>query len=124
MLENPSNTQQWLNDPDTGPMLIQISRIYHAEKHAPRSTSLSHLAARRSFTGTTYGATGLSAHALGVPNSPFTGGASSYSAGVSSGTIYSQSRQNSSPQASSSRGARSTAPPDRPPPSNSKSPRS
>ena len=41
MLENPGNTQQWLNDPDTGPMLIQISRIYHAEKHAAKVSSAS-----------------------------------------------------------------------------------
>ena len=41
MLENPNNTQQWVNDPDTGPMLIQISRIYHAEKHAPKSSTSS-----------------------------------------------------------------------------------
>ena len=40
MLENPNNTQQWLNDPDTGPMLIQISRIYHAEKQAPHLTTV------------------------------------------------------------------------------------
>lgn len=38
ILENPNSTQQWLSDPDTGPMLIQISRIYHAEKHIPKSS--------------------------------------------------------------------------------------
>ena len=32
ILENPNSTQQWLNDPDTGPMLIQISKIYHTER--------------------------------------------------------------------------------------------
>ena len=32
MLDNPVNTQRWLNDPDTGAILIQISRIYHAER--------------------------------------------------------------------------------------------
>ncbi|XP_013418623.1 ubiquitin-associated domain-containing protein 1 [Lingula anatina] len=34
MLENPASTNHWLNDADTGPMLIQITRIYHAEKHS------------------------------------------------------------------------------------------
>ncbi|KAK2153379.1 hypothetical protein LSH36_299g03002 [Paralvinella palmiformis] len=38
ILENPNSTQQWLSDPDTGPMLIQISRIYHAERHIPKSS--------------------------------------------------------------------------------------
>ena len=33
MLENPNNTQQWLTDQDTGPMLIQISRIYYSERN-------------------------------------------------------------------------------------------
>ncbi len=85
MLENPSNTQQWLSDPDTGPMLIQISRIYHAEKHAPKSTNNTNSqSVREAIANSTYGATGLSAHALGVPNSPYSGpssaGSSSYSA--------------------------------------------
>lgn len=34
MLESPFMTQQWLNDPETGPLLVQISRIYHSEKHS------------------------------------------------------------------------------------------
>lgn len=34
MLDSPLATQQWLTDPDTGPLLVQVSRIYHAEKHA------------------------------------------------------------------------------------------
>ncbi|XP_052673264.1 ubiquitin-associated domain-containing protein 1-like isoform X1 [Crassostrea angulata] len=34
MLDSPLATQQWLSDPDTGPLLVQVSRIYHAEKHA------------------------------------------------------------------------------------------
>lgn len=40
MLDSPwpfNVAQQWTNDPDTGPLLVQISRIYHAEKHADRS---------------------------------------------------------------------------------------
>lgn len=34
MLENPSSTTRWLSDPDTTPVLSQIFRIYHAEKHS------------------------------------------------------------------------------------------
>lgn len=34
MLENPSSTARWLSDPDTTPVLSQIFRIYHAEKHS------------------------------------------------------------------------------------------
>ncbi|XP_074653863.1 ubiquitin-associated domain-containing protein 1-like [Tubulanus polymorphus] len=39
MLDNPALTTDWLNDPETGPMLIQISRIYHAEKNASLAES-------------------------------------------------------------------------------------
>lgn len=39
ILENPTQTMLWLNDPDTAPMLIAVSRIYHAEKHATKSAS-------------------------------------------------------------------------------------
>ncbi|CAL1525919.1 unnamed protein product [Lymnaea stagnalis] len=35
MLENPISASQWLNDPETGPLLMQISRIYHSEKLTP-----------------------------------------------------------------------------------------
>ncbi|KAK6979770.1 ubiquitin-associated domain-containing protein 1 [Biomphalaria glabrata] len=35
MLENPITASQWLNDPETGPLLMQISRIYHSEKLTP-----------------------------------------------------------------------------------------
>ncbi|XP_059145826.1 ubiquitin-associated domain-containing protein 1-like [Physella acuta] len=43
MLENPITASQWLNDPETGPLLMQISRIYHSEKLTPfnRETSSS-----------------------------------------------------------------------------------
>ncbi|XP_064649916.1 ubiquitin-associated domain-containing protein 1-like isoform X2 [Lineus longissimus] len=41
MLDNPATTSHWLNDPETGPMLVQISRIYHAEKNAANSRVLS-----------------------------------------------------------------------------------
>ncbi|XP_050395048.1 ubiquitin-associated domain-containing protein 1 [Patella vulgata] len=42
MLENPVAASQWLNDPETGPILMQISKIYHAEKNSkPQLTSLS-----------------------------------------------------------------------------------
>uniref|UniRef100_T1IS82 UBA domain-containing protein n=1 Tax=Strigamia maritima TaxID=126957 RepID=T1IS82_STRMM len=34
MLENPNTANHWLNDPDTAPLLSQIFRIYHAEKHS------------------------------------------------------------------------------------------
>ena len=34
MLESPIMTHQWINDPETGPILVLISRIYHSEKHA------------------------------------------------------------------------------------------
>ncbi|XP_048245331.1 ubiquitin-associated domain-containing protein 1-like [Haliotis rufescens] len=38
MLESPMSANQWLNDSETGPILIQISRIYHAEKNSkPRN---------------------------------------------------------------------------------------
>ncbi|XP_064616494.1 ubiquitin-associated domain-containing protein 1-like isoform X2 [Liolophura sinensis] len=37
MLDNPFSTSQWLSDPETGPMLVQISRIYHAEKNSNKS---------------------------------------------------------------------------------------
>lgn len=30
--ENPSSITNYLNDPDIGNMLLQISRIYHAER--------------------------------------------------------------------------------------------
>lgn len=30
--ENPNSITNYLNDPDIGNMLLQISRIYHAEK--------------------------------------------------------------------------------------------
>ncbi|XP_067948197.1 ubiquitin-associated domain-containing protein 1-like isoform X2 [Watersipora subatra] len=32
MLENGANTMDWLKDPDVGPILLQISRIYTAER--------------------------------------------------------------------------------------------
>ena len=32
MLENGANAMDWLKDPDVGPILLQISRIYTAEK--------------------------------------------------------------------------------------------
>ncbi|CAL1275828.1 unnamed protein product [Larinioides sclopetarius] len=34
MLENPTSACRWLSDPDTAPILSQIFRIYHAEKHS------------------------------------------------------------------------------------------
>ncbi|RUS83261.1 hypothetical protein EGW08_008984 [Elysia chlorotica] len=35
MLESPVSVSQWLNDPEMGPLLMQISRIYHSEKLTP-----------------------------------------------------------------------------------------
>ena len=32
MLENGANTMDWLKDPDVGPILLQISRIYTTER--------------------------------------------------------------------------------------------
>ncbi|XP_076064719.1 ubiquitin-associated domain-containing protein 1-like isoform X2 [Oratosquilla oratoria] len=32
--ENPSNANMWLSDPDTHPVVSQVLRIYHAEKHS------------------------------------------------------------------------------------------
>lgn len=34
MLENANSATHWLNDPDTAPLLSQIFKIYHAEKHS------------------------------------------------------------------------------------------
>jgi len=34
LVENPSSANHWLSDPDTAPLLSQIFRIYHAEKHS------------------------------------------------------------------------------------------
>jgi len=33
ILENPNFLQQWLRDTDLNPLLVHISRIYHAEKY-------------------------------------------------------------------------------------------
>jgi hypothetical protein len=34
MLESPSSASNWINDPDASPVLSQIFKTYHAEKHA------------------------------------------------------------------------------------------
>ncbi|KAL4219332.1 Ubiquitin-associated domain-containing protein 1 [Mactra antiquata] len=34
MLEHPHTANQWLSDAETAPLLVQVSRIYHAEKHS------------------------------------------------------------------------------------------
>lgn len=34
MLEHPQTANQWLSDAETAPLLVQVSRIYHAEKHS------------------------------------------------------------------------------------------
>lgn len=40
MLENPNCANRWLRDPDTAPLLIQIFKIYHAEKYSLQIRSL------------------------------------------------------------------------------------
>jgi hypothetical protein len=37
--ENPTSITNYLNDPDIGNMLLQISRIYHAEKENMNTTT-------------------------------------------------------------------------------------
>ncbi|KAK3586987.1 hypothetical protein CHS0354_026703 [Potamilus streckersoni] len=39
MLEQPHTASQWLNDAETAPVLIQVSRIYHAEKNSEIASS-------------------------------------------------------------------------------------
>jgi hypothetical protein len=39
--ENPTSITNYLNDPDIGNMLLQISRIYHAEKENMNTTTAS-----------------------------------------------------------------------------------
>lgn len=34
MIETPASTNVWINDPEVSPVLSQISKTYHAEKHA------------------------------------------------------------------------------------------
>lgn len=34
MLENPLNSSQWMNDPETGPVVLQISRIFQTLNRA------------------------------------------------------------------------------------------
>ena len=34
MLEHPLSASHWLSDAETGPVLVQVSRIYHAEKNS------------------------------------------------------------------------------------------
>ena len=34
MLEQPLSASHWLSDAETGPVLVQVSRIYHAEKNS------------------------------------------------------------------------------------------
>lgn len=37
MLESPLTANQWLTDAETGPVLLQVSRIYHAEKNSNKA---------------------------------------------------------------------------------------
>jgi hypothetical protein len=39
--ENPTSITNYLNDPDIGNMLLQISRIYHAEKENMNTPTIS-----------------------------------------------------------------------------------
>jgi hypothetical protein len=34
MLESPRSANMWFNDPDAAPVLSQIFKTYHAERHA------------------------------------------------------------------------------------------
>lgn len=45
MLENPLAANQWLNDPETGPILMQVSRIYQMRLDGERVSSSSNTAA-------------------------------------------------------------------------------
>ncbi|XP_067001882.2 ubiquitin-associated domain-containing protein 1 [Anabrus simplex] len=40
MLENPGSANMWINDPDASPVLSQIFKTYHAEKHAQQINRL------------------------------------------------------------------------------------
>lgn len=39
MLEHPLSASHWLSDAETGPVLVQVSRIYHAEKNSEQQQS-------------------------------------------------------------------------------------
>ena len=34
MIETPASANIWINDPEIAPVLNQISKTYHTEKHA------------------------------------------------------------------------------------------
>jgi Kip1 ubiquitination-promoting complex protein 2 len=48
LIEEPNSTGKWLNDPETSPVLSQIFRIYHAEKHAVADPVAAEASARAS----------------------------------------------------------------------------
>ena len=39
MLDHPLSASHWLSDAETGPVLVQVSRIYHAEKNSAQQQS-------------------------------------------------------------------------------------
>jgi hypothetical protein len=39
MLESPWSANMWYNDPDAAPVLSQILKTYHAERHASQMKS-------------------------------------------------------------------------------------
>lgn len=41
LYESPNNANMWLSDPDTHPVVSQVLRIYHAEKHSLNSRPMS-----------------------------------------------------------------------------------
>jgi len=43
LLESPLSLHQWLSDPETGPFIVHITRIYHSWKYSSESESESHL---------------------------------------------------------------------------------
>ncbi|WAR30502.1 UBAC1-like protein [Mya arenaria] len=48
MLEHPHTANQWLSDPETAPLLVHISRIYHAEKHSKQQQQHEEMPQRKS----------------------------------------------------------------------------
>lgn len=67
LYENPNNANMWLSDPDTHPVVSQIIRIYHAEKHSlgrppPPDAAAAAAAARESPNHSSITATSTASH--------------------------------------------------------------
>ncbi|KAK7094832.1 ubiquitin-associated domain-containing protein 1-like [Littorina saxatilis] len=70
MLENPIAANQWLNDPETGPILMQVSRIYQMRldgERAPLSSSSSTATTPATTTANTTTTASLSNGAASTP---------------------------------------------------------